>query len=48
MGKLLTPPSDWGDSGKMLPMLLLLLLLKGKTEVEVVVEVVVVEDWEGL
>ena len=29
----------------MLPMLL---LLKGKTEVEVVVEVVVVEDWEGL
>jgi hypothetical protein len=47
MGKLLTPPSDWGDSGKMLSMLLLL-LLKGKTEVEVVVEVVVVEDWEGL
>jgi len=46
MGKLLTPPSDWGDSGKMLSMLLL--LLKGKTEVEVVVEVVVVEDWEGL
>ena len=45
MGKLLTPPSDWGESGKMLPMLL---LLKGKTEVEVVVEVVVVEDWEGL
>ena len=45
MGKLLTPPSDWGESGKMLPMSL---LLKGKTEVEVVVEVVVVEDWEGL
>ena len=45
MGKLLTPPSDWGESGKMLPMLL---LLKRKTEVEVVVEVVVVEDWEGL